>query len=231
MRNKKGYSEQYNTFRRELLYHLSLGNAALRRDGRILRSGLRACVVICTIAVVFLVTRTGSRLVVPQGNGIWRVALRLERLQVVLPRVQHDDSLALCYAVIDLVRVNGHVATESGGSRASRANCAMPTRALAGACAGACTTVWGQMGAQNEQRMCRMGDFLRTARYHHEVCAAEKDGNDGGSEHREQCWVLAECTLDPDLSISRRTRLCQQAMGFRGGEAGRRTCRDQVIER
>lgn len=41
--------------------------------------------------------------------------------------------------------------------------------------------------------MCSKGRISRTAGYH-EICAADKDGNDGGGggEHREQCWVLPE---------------------------------------
>ena len=48
---------------------------------------------------------------------------------------------------------------------------------------------WGSERAEGVQE----GRFSRTARYH-EVCAADKDGNDGGggSEHREQWWVLPE---------------------------------------
>jgi hypothetical protein len=49
----------------------------------------------------------------------------------------------------------------------------------------------GKWGSERED--VQEGRLSRTARYH-EVCAADKDGNDGGggSEYREQWWVLPE---------------------------------------
>ena len=48
------------------------------------------------------------------GHGLRRLALRPDRPQMVLPRVEHDDRLALRHATIDLVRVDGHASHSEG---------------------------------------------------------------------------------------------------------------------
>ena len=118
VRNNKAYSE--HTFRRKLLCLSFCCVAVLCNGGSILRKFLLACarpwcVVAAVVAVctILLITRAARRLV-DHGEGIWRLALGPERPQVVLPRVQHDDCLPLCHAVIDLVGVDRHVAYREG---------------------------------------------------------------------------------------------------------------------
>ena len=81
--------------------------------------------------------------------------------------------------------------TARGGPRASRTNCATPTRVPDGASAGACTTV--QRRWEDKERVTQdavvsfgvLGHLWRTAGYH-EVCAADEDGYDGGG--RGEDW-------------------------------------------
>ena len=156
---QKSTVNSHGTFWCELLYLLSFDGALFRRDGRILCYRLRACVapvLICTIAVV---TRAGSRLVVRNGNGIWWVALRPERPQVVLPRVQHDDRLSLSYAVIDRVPVDGHMAHRKWRARRVAHELCDANEGASWCVRGRLHDCMGRNGAQNEQRMWKKEVF------------------------------------------------------------------------
>ena len=48
------------------------------------------------------------------GHGLRRLALIPDRPQMVLPRVEHDNRLALRHATVNLVRVDGHASHSEG---------------------------------------------------------------------------------------------------------------------